>query len=103
MKDKRYPDDWSIDRLLEKGVTILMEIRGYTALENHRTEEMIEIIALDPGPEGKALIRIVTAPDNSTVGRDQVRRMVKAVEEGGFHKGILVARKLTTSAERAAS
>jgi DNA-directed RNA polymerase subunit H (RpoH/RPB5) len=90
--------------LIEKGVEVLLEIRGYEKIESFKKDLSTDLTVVNPENKDRILLRIIDKPRTKTgVGVAALRKMVKELTEKEFDRGILVGPRFTSSARKEAN
>jgi hypothetical protein len=80
---------------------LFMAMRNLSCEEREKSDEGIDITALDTASNQKVLLRIVESKSKSGfVGIDAVRKMVEAMEQKEYDKGFLFGKRFTTAAKQ---
>ena len=79
-----------------------MAIEDYEPKGREKWDKGFDITALDNESKDKVLIRLITKPKSRSgyVGADTVERMVAAIDNEGYDKGVLISNRFTEAARR---
>lgn len=78
-----------------------MAMRNYSCEDREKSDDGIDIIALDTVSNEKVLLRIVESKSKSGfVGVDTVRKMLEAMKKEDFDKGVLFGKRFTDAAKQ---
>ena len=81
---------------------LIMEFKGYDKSSVDKCEELIDIVASEPGSDADVLIRIVKSSKLGTgvVGVVKARNMRDAIQEREVKTGVVLGERFTTAAKR---
>ena len=80
---------------------LFMAMRNYSCEDREKSDEGIDITALDTASNEKILLRIVESKSKSGfVGIDTVRKMREAMEKEDYDKGVLFGKRFTDAAKQ---
>jgi hypothetical protein len=85
---------------LELKAELFMAIEDYESKGMEKWDNGFDITALDNESNDKVLIRLITNPKSESgyVGSNTVDRMVAAIENEDYDKGVLISNKFTKAA-----
>ncbi len=87
---------------LELKTDLFMAIEDYESKGLEKRNNGLDITALDSESNDKILLRVITKPKSRSgyVGADAVDKMVAALENEDYDKGVLIGNRFTKAAKR---
>lgn len=79
-----------------------MAVEGYESRGMKKRDNGLDITAVDSESNDKVLLRVIASPESrsGSVDAEAVDKMVAAIKNEDYDKGILIGEKFTTAAEK---